>query len=96
MKTSTIKLRVQVRGIVEGNPPMLAFTKMLQRPDGKCKLHSQMAQVTDAALLERLRAEAHAGEEAAVVLETCLSSEGTSVVLKDFASVNAPAMVEAA
>ena len=90
MKTQTIKLRVRVDGLAEGNPPMLAFSKLLTRPDGKTKLHSQMAQVTDRALLAQLRCEANNGAEADVILETRLSSEEMSTTLKEFALVQSP------
>lgn len=89
MKTQTIKLRVRVGGLAEGNPPMLAFSKLVARPDGKTKLHSQMVQVTDMALLAKLRCEANNGVEADVVLETRLSSEEMSTTLKDFAVAQA-------
>ena len=95
MITRTITARVRIGGIVEGNPPMLAFSEMVARPDGKRKLFSQMAQVTDADLLARLRQAALNGEEADVVLETRLSTEDLSTVLKDFSVIHVAAVATA-
>ena len=89
MITRTITAHVRIGGIVEGNPPMLAFSEMATRTDGKRKLISQMAQVTDADLLARLRESAANGEEADVILETRLSTEELSTTLKDFSVVRA-------
>jgi hypothetical protein len=67
-------------GITEGNPPLLAFSEIVARPDGKRKLISQIVQVTDAALLSRLRREVHNGDKAEIIVEQHISSS----VLKDF------------
>lgn len=93
IKTQLIRLRVRVGGLTEGNPPMLAFSKLLTRPDGKTKLHSQMTQVTDTALLAQVRCEANNGVEADIVRETRLSCEEVSTIVKEFVQVQ-PAVTD--
>lgn len=90
MKPETLIERVQFRGIVDGEPPLLAFSKLLTRPDGKQKLHSQMVQVTDTALLARLRREVCMGEEVEVEIETDWTHPDIPTILKDFTPVAVP------
>jgi hypothetical protein len=91
MKRETLVERVRIGGIVEGEPPMLAFSKLLTRPDGK--LHTQMVQITDAALLARLHQEIHTGDEADIEIETDWTHPDIPTVLKSFSAVTAPVNV---
>lgn len=92
MKLEILTERVQFRGIVDGEPPMLAFSKMLTRPDGKRKLHSQMVQVINKELLARLCREAQMGDEIDVEIETDWTHPDIPTILKNFTSVVAPAL----
>ena len=89
--TNTIRMKVRVGGLTKDDPPLLAYSKIVARPDGKRKLFSQMAAVTDAELLARLRRDVHPGDEAEVVVEQRLCDTGISIVLKDFCVVGARA-----
>jgi hypothetical protein len=89
MKSEILTERVRIGGIVEGNPPMLAFSKLLTRPDGKQKLHSQMVQVTDSDLLARLRHEVQNGMEADIEIETDWTHPDIPTVLKNYSVVMA-------
>ena len=79
-----VKTRVQISGIVEGDPPVLSYYKIAARPDGKRKLFGQSAKVMDDVLLARLRQEAQSGMEAEVVVEQSVTPVGISNVLQDF------------
>jgi hypothetical protein len=90
MTVETLREQVRIAGIVEGNPPMLAFSRMLTRPDGKRKLHTQMVQILDAELLSRLRREVATGTEAVIVIETDWTKPDIPTILKDFSLIQTP------
>ena len=46
--------RVRIGGVTQDSPPMLAFSQIVARPDGKRKLISQMARVENSEILARL------------------------------------------
>ena len=94
MIVSTVKMRVRVGGLTGEEPPMLLYSRIVARPDGKRKLFSQMVQVTNPDLLVKVRREARNGEEADVVVEQCLGG-GVSSVLLDFNLVSSELYVEA-
>lgn len=94
MIVTTVKMRVKINGLTQDEPPMLAYSKIATRPDGKRKLFSQMAQVTDAELLQRLCRDARNGEEAEVVIEQRLG-DGMAIILLDFIPISADMFVEA-
>ena len=93
MTSEVVRLQVRFGGVVEGNPPMLAFSKLLTRTDRKRKLHSQMVQVKDSVLLNRLCREVHLGDELEIVLETDWSQENIPTILKEFSLVREPLLV---
>ena len=57
MITKTVTLRVRVGGLTHDVPPMLAYSKIITRPEGNRKLFSQMVQMTNLDLLARLQKE---------------------------------------
>lgn len=93
MIETTVKMRVKINGLTQDEPPMLAYSKIVTRPDGKRKLFSQMAQVTDAELLQRLCRDARNGEEADIVIEQRLGN-GIAIVLLEFTPISANNPVE--
>ena len=94
MSVTTIKMRVKINGLTQDEPPMLSYSKIVTRPDGKRKLFSQMAQVTDAELLQRVCRDARNGGEAEVIIEQRLGN-GMAIVLLDFIPVSADVLLEA-
>jgi hypothetical protein len=90
MNREIVKLRVRVGGIVDSNPPLLAFSKSLTQQEGQRKLHTQRVQVTDPDILARLRSEVDTGDELDIVLETDWSQAEIPTVLKDFSLVRLP------
>ena len=84
MNSEILTERVRIGGIIDGEPPMLAFSKLLTRTDGKQKRHSQMVQVLDRALLARLRREVKKGDEVDIEIETDWTHPDIPVILKNF------------
>lgn len=95
MIVKTVKMHVRIGGLTKDEPPMLAYSKIVTRPDGKRKLFSQMVQVTDGGLLARLRRDVQSGDEAEIVIEQRLG-EGITSILLDFAPVRVPEPAAAA
>ena len=94
MITSAIKIRGRIGAITEGEPSRLIYSKIVTRPDGKRKLFSQSVEITNAALLARLKCELREGDEAELVIEQTLGG-GVSNVLRDFSVVAAAAPIAA-
>jgi hypothetical protein len=91
MTIKRVRLQVRMNGLTKDDPPLLAYSKMLTRPDGKRKLCSQMAQVTDAGLLARLR-KVEIGDEIEVEVAQRI---GEGNVLLDFSAIGARLPVQA-
>lgn len=66
-----VTLRVNVGGIVEGEPPSLAWWKRARRPDGKERIVSQSVKVLDEQLFRQLTATVKSGDE----IEICVVNE---------------------
>jgi len=87
MTTIRVRTKVQIAGVTASDPVKLTFYKIATRPDGHRRLFSQSVQVTDAALVERLRQEAREGEEAEIEIEQYVGGGKPSILL-DFALSN--------
>ena len=81
---SRLDLDVTISTLVEGEPARLAFYKVLTLKNGNKKHCSQVVQVTDTHLLQRLRDEVHPGDAIHVTIETNWSAKGMPTTLKDF------------
>ncbi|MCL5265487.1 MAG: hypothetical protein M1343_09915 [Chloroflexi bacterium] len=62
MNRQQVTLKVNVGGIVPGEPPALAWWKRARRPDGKEKIISQSVKVLDEHLFQQLTATVNAGD----------------------------------
>ena len=80
---SIVTMRVRISEIVEGDPPSLLYARVVARSDGNQKVFSQMAQIVDATLLRRLRAEVVEDDEVEVTIEQRLE-EVLTITLQDF------------
>lgn len=88
MITKTVTMRVRAGGLTNDATPMLAYSKIVTRPDGNRKLFSQMVQVTDPNLLTQLRQDVKNGDEIEVTIEQTLG-DTVSSVLRGFTFVEA-------
>ncbi len=72
IKPEIWQARVRLGGVTQDDPPLLAFSQIAARPDGKRKLISQMARVDSKELLVLLK-QIPAGDEAEIVVEQYLT-----------------------
>jgi len=71
--------------IEPGEPPTVAFHKILTRPDGARKYIAMSLPIRDERLLERAERELRSGDEIKATIETCWAEEGIPTTLLDFA-----------
>ena len=87
---TTLTMKVTVSGLVEGNPAQLGFYKVLTLRNETKKPCSQVVQVQDEDLLQRLRSEVDPGDRIRVTIETDWAEKDMPTVLTDFCSVPCP------
>ncbi len=68
MKRQKVTLKVNLGGIIQGNPSLLSWWKRARRPDGKVKIISQSVSILDAQLFEQLMAITKSGDQ----IEICV------------------------
>lgn len=71
--------------IEPGEPPTVAFHKILTRPDGAQKSIAMSVPIRDERLLARAESDLRSGDEVEVTIETRWAEEGIPTTLLDFA-----------
>jgi hypothetical protein len=85
-----LTMNVTLSGLMESEPPKMAFNKVLTLKNGSKRHGSQVVPVPDADLWRRLRAEVRPGDRIRVTIETDWGAEGLPTVLKDFCPIPDP------
>ena len=85
--TKITTTRATFTRIEQGEPPVVAFHKVLTRPDGARKYIAMSVPVRDERLLARAERDLRSGDEIEVTLETRWAEEGIPTTLLDFAKV---------
>lgn len=75
---------VTVAGLVQSDPPLLAWYKRLRGPERQQKLHTQWTPVLDQRLADRLRDEVRNGDQIEITIATDWSQQGAPTYLVDF------------
>ena len=75
--------------IEPGEPPTVAFHKILTRPDGARKYVAMSVPIRDERLLARAERDLWGDDEIEVTLETCWAEEGIPKTLLDFSKARA-------
>lgn len=83
--TKITTVRATFARIEPGEPPTVAFHKILTRPDGAQKHIAMSVPIRDERLLARVGKELRSGDEIEVTIETCWAEEGIPTTLLDFA-----------
>jgi len=90
LETKITTTRATFFRVEPGEPPTVAFHKILTRPDGKQKHIAMSVPIFDELLLARAERELQSGDEIEVIIETRWAEEGIPRTLLDFAKVSAP------
>ena len=90
LETKVKTISATFTDITPGEPPSLAFHKILTRPDGKQKYMTMSVPIRDKDLLARAEQELRRGDEITVTIETRWAEVGLPKTLLDFSKVTAP------
>lgn len=87
---TTLEMNVTFSGLVETVPMKIAFYKVLTLRNGSKKHCSQVVQVTDESLAQRLRDDVKPGDRIRVIVETDWTAKDMPSTLKDFQPIPCP------
>jgi len=90
LETKITTIRATFAHIEAGEPPSIAFHKILTRPDGNQKYIDMTVPIRDERLLARAERELRSGDVIEINVETRWAEVGIPTILLDFAKVPAP------